>query len=91
MANDELGINCDKHGKGVAATVCCHLVRNNGAPLGFIENSAEPGDLQGWCFACEYFFLQEEDKTERFKMFCNFSVVCEECYGGMKSLHDSST
>ncbi|MBB5213331.1 hypothetical protein [Microbulbifer hydrolyticus] len=91
MEIDELNIDCEKHGKGIAATVCCHLISNNGAPLGFIENSSEPGDLQGWCYACEHMFLQEEDKTERFCKFCDFSVVCEECYKNIKAHHESNT
>lgn len=32
-----MNVECEKHGQGVAATVCCHLIRNNGPRLGFIE------------------------------------------------------
>ncbi len=80
MAEGPLGIKCKRHGKRSAATVCGHLVKNQGLPLGFIENSSDPDDLQGWCYACEYLFLQEEDKTEKFRTFCNFAVVCRDCY-----------
>ena len=87
MENKELIIDCEEHGKTATATVCRHLVKNNGAPLGFIENSSEPDDLQGWCYACEHVFLNEEDKTEKFKEFCNFAVVCTVCYKNTKNEH----
>ena len=91
MSEEELTIDCEEHGKTVTATVCSHLIKNNGAPLGFIENSSEPDDLQGWCYACEHLFLQEEDKTEKFIKFCIFSVVCSECYQQIKAAHDINT
>lgn len=86
-----MNVECEKHGQGIAATVCCHLIRNNGPRLGFIENSSEPGDLQAWCYACEHVFLQEEDKTNRFLQFCDFSLVCEECYKSIKAAHEANT
>ena len=88
MSEHELTINCEEHGKSETATVCCHLVNNSGSPLGFIENSSVPGDLQGWCYACEHLFLDEQDKTEKFRQFCNFAVVCSECYQKIKRHHD---
>jgi hypothetical protein len=84
---DPLMVECSSHGRRVSATVCQHLVKNNGAPLGFIENSSDPHDQQGWCYACEYLFLQEEDKTDKFLEFCNFAVVCEDCYSRIKAVH----
>jgi hypothetical protein len=89
MKSDELGMDCEKHGKGFGATVCCHLVNNNGAPLGFVESSSEPRDLQAWCYACEHMFLLEEDMTDRLRKFCDFSVVCEQCYASIKDHHES--
>ena len=80
-------VECSTHGRKVAASVCGHLVRNNGLALGFVENSSDPNDLQGWCFACEHLFLQEQDKTERFRSFCQHSVVCSACYEAIKSAH----
>ena len=88
MEEDELNIDCETHGKRVAATLCRHLVNNNGTPLGFIENSSIPSDLQGWCYACEHVFLQEEDKTERFVNFTKMTLVCTECYSSIKASHD---
>lgn len=73
------------------AIVCSHLVRNNGAPLGFVENASDPDDLQAWCYACEYVFQQEEDKTERFRRFCDFAVVCTRCYADIKAHHAVDT
>ena len=89
MKSDELSVDCEKHGEGFAATVCCHLVKNNGAPPGFVENCSEPRDLQAWCYACEHMFLLEEDMTDRFRKFCDFSVVCEQCYASIKDHHES--
>lgn len=89
MKSDELSMDCETHGKVFTATVCCHLVKNNGAPLGFVENSSEPRDLQAWCYACEHMFLLEEDMTDRFRKFCDFSVVCEQCYASIKDQHES--
>jgi hypothetical protein len=88
MRDDEpLMTECDCHGRRVAAAVCGHLVHNRRQPLGFIENSSDPNDLQGWCYACEYVFLQEEDKTEAFREFCNHAVVCSACYEEIKAFH----
>lgn len=84
---DALWIECTQHGKTVAAAVCGHVVRNRTQPLGFVENSDDPDDLQGWCFACEYVYLQEEDKTPRFIGFCQHSIVCSMCYRDIKMFH----
>ena len=69
------------------ATVCGHLVGNHGVPLGFVENSDDPDNKQGWCYACEFVYLQEEDKTERFVAFTDFAVVCSQCYDRIKAHH----
>ncbi|EAT13887.1 hypothetical protein HF888_10640 [Bermanella marisrubri] len=92
MSDEELLIlDCEKHGKGVAAVVCGHLTTYCDTPLGFVENSDEPNDLQGWCFACEYVYDQEEDLTDRFKSFNNMRLVCEKCYSIIKSKHTIET
>lgn len=79
-------IQCSKHGEMDIAVVCGHLVENNGISLGFIENSSEPTDLQGWCYACEHLFL-EEDMSEKFQSFCSMAVVCTKCYKEIKNYH----
>ena len=91
MTDNETTIECKHHGKCESAIVCRHLVNNNGAPLGFIENSSEPTDLQGWCYACEHLFIEEQDKTDKFMKFSSFAVVCSECYKEIKDRHDIST
>lgn len=91
MNSQENQIECGKHGCSDAATVCCHLIKNNGAPLGFIENSNEPGDLQAWCYACEHVFLIENEMTDRFRKFCDFAVVCESCYADIREHHTFET
>jgi hypothetical protein len=90
MKNSKLEINCH-HGKGNAAVVCGHLVSNNGVALGFVENSADPDDLQGWCYACEYVYQQESEMTEAFKLFNKMVVVCTICYAGIKTKHIIAT
>jgi hypothetical protein len=80
-------INCDHHGRCVAAAVCAHLVSNNGKPLGFVENNSDPDDLQAWCFACEFVFLREQDKTENFRKFCDHVMVCSKCYEDIRLAH----
>jgi hypothetical protein len=84
MSNDWSSIDCPNHGKGTASVVCCHLLENKKYPLGFVENSSDPGDLQGWCFACEFLYELEKDKTEKFRIFNDMKVVCEKCYGELK-------
>jgi len=81
-------IHCSHHGYSKLATVCGHLVQNNGIALGFIENSDDPNNKQGWCYACELVYLQEEDKTERFRSFTHHAVVCSQCYDEIKAHHD---
>ena len=87
MAEGALYVDCGTHGKRKSATVCGHFVRNNGQPLGFIENSSDPDDLQAWCYACEYVFSQEEKMTDYFKKFNDMAVVCVDCYQKYKVQH----
>ena len=91
MSDDSLDIDCEDHGKGIAAVVCGHLVNNVGSQLGFIENSSIPGDLQGWCYACEHVYKQEQDKTDKFRKFTDTVVVCEQCYAKTKAHHEIKT
>jgi hypothetical protein len=81
-----LEIDCERHGRSIAAAVCGHVLQR-GCPLGFVENSSDPLNLQGWCFACEHVYSQEEDKTARFLAFCNHTEVCSRCYDEIKSRH----
>jgi hypothetical protein len=91
MAKEVQQIDCDQHGKSIVAVVCRHLVNNNGHALGFVENSTDPDDLQGWCYACEHFFQQQDGMTEEFMTFCDGAVVCQECYSAIKSKHSISS
>jgi len=80
---------CSRHGSStITATVCGHLTNNKGPSLGFVENSSDPEDKQGWCYACELVFGQEQDKTPRFERFTQFAVVCSKCYDEIKAHHD---
>lgn len=74
------------HDKELASIVCGHHIDSN-LKLGFIENSSVPGDLQGWCFACEHLFQKEGAMTEIFKAFNAAKVVCENCYVELKQQH----
>ena len=79
-----LSIKC-KHGDGIAACVCKHLLENIEPDIGFVENSDLLGDLQAWCTLCEEFFLQEGEMTEAFKKFHDLKLVCEDCYAEIKA------
>lgn len=91
MKDNVISINCKEHGTAESAIVCSHLINNYGAPLGFVENSSVPGDLQGWCYACEHLYLEEQEMSEKFKEFTNIAVVCVECYKNIKLHHDINT
>jgi hypothetical protein len=79
-------VECGEHGSRVAAVVCRHMLGE--APrAGFIENSDDPNDLQAWCHACEAMFEAEGDKTEAFRAFNDFAVVCVDCYRECRSRH----
>lgn len=80
-------INCGTHGARTPAIVCRHMINAKEEIVGFVENSSDPNDLQAWCSACEELFLEEGDKTERFRVFNDFAVVCDLCYTKMKERH----
>lgn len=80
-------VNCDTHGRRVAAVVCCHLLAARDQIVGFIENSSAPDDLQAWCSRCETMFLAEGALTEAFRQFNDFRVVCDFCYAAIRERH----
>ena len=79
--------SCERHGERTAAIVCRHHIQVNDHPAGFIENSDDPEDLQAWCDDCERMFLQEGDKTDDFRVFNDFAVVCVNCYVDLRTRH----
>lgn len=84
-------INCCTHGECVAAVVCQHLLDSAKlSPAGFVENSSDPTDLQAWCYACEEKFLSEGEMTEVFREFNGMTIVCVECYAGIRARHTIS-
>jgi hypothetical protein len=56
-------------------------------PVGFVENSSVPDDLQAWCHGCEAVFLQEGGMTDVFREFNGMAIVCIDCYGSLKQRH----
>jgi hypothetical protein len=80
-------IQCGPHGRRVAAVVCGHLVGPVREPRGFVENSADPDDLQGWCLDCEALFQQEDGMTATFRRFTDMTIVCDACYRDIKARH----
>jgi hypothetical protein len=83
-----LTIDCETHGDAcIAAVVCGHMIDSRVSPVGFVENSDDPNDLQAWCEDCEEMFLREDDKTEAFRAFNRMTVVCAGCYQELKSRH----
>jgi hypothetical protein len=88
MASDEeFSIDCEVHGRGLSAIVCRHLISDSGIPLGFVENSSVPGNLQAWCQKCEKLFLKETALTENFLKFSDLACVCEKCYAEISKKH----
>ena len=80
-------LDCGVHGKRISAVVCRHMLRGEPFPSGFIENCADPDDLQAWCDACEEEFEREGGMTEGFKRFNGMALVCVVCYTEAKSRH----
>jgi hypothetical protein len=85
---DPLTIECCKHGRGIAAIVCGHLVRTDDSSQGFVENSSYPEDLQGWCMACEDYFVHEGSMTDAFRTFNQMTIVCVTCYQEIKARNE---
>lgn len=85
---DSPTVRCRIHGARRASVICGHMVGST-EPVGFVENSSDPDDLQGWCRQCEAVFLKEGGMTETFLTFNQMSVVCTECYATLKARHSS--
>ncbi len=84
--DEPLYVDCGTHGQRIAAVVCCHMLESD-EPVGFVENSDDPNDLQAWCDECEEMFLAEGDKTPAFEEFNDRAIVCVICYDECKALH----
>lgn len=80
-------IFCERHGEQTAAVVCRHHIKVHDRAVGFIQNSDDPDDLQAWCDGCERMFDQEQDRTEEFRKYNDFAVVCVTCYDQLRSSH----
>jgi hypothetical protein len=72
------------------AVICGHLLGDTDRVLGFVENSSDPEDLQGWCDDCERMYAQEGDRTPAFKAFHKMVVVCDRCYRRIRKRHTRS-
>jgi hypothetical protein len=81
-------VKCRKHGKRVAAVVCCHMI-DSADPVRFVENNSDPEDLQVWCDKCEQFFLAVGEMTDEIVAFNDFAFVCCDCYEDFKKHHAS--
>jgi hypothetical protein len=86
--DDQTQIVCPTHGKRIGALVCCHMLAASDRVVGFVENSADPDDLQAWCYECEQVFLAEGGLTDAFERFNDRKVVCSECYATLKARHE---
>ncbi|MBO6794787.1 MAG: hypothetical protein JJ895_12820 [Balneolaceae bacterium] len=80
-------VECGRHGKRIASVVCCHLLKNEGNKVGFVENHSHPNDLQAWCERCEKVFEEEGGMTNIFKEFNGMTIVCVDCYSKSKAYH----
>ena len=84
--NEPLWVDCGSHGKRVASVVCQHLLEST-SPVGFVENSSDPNDLQAWCDACERMFVAVDGKTPAFVAFNNRAIVFCVYYAAFKKQH----
>lgn len=84
-----LPIDCAEHGPSVDSVLCQHLADLSGPPLGFVENSSDPNDLQAWRRQCEKMFKAEGGMTKAFVKFNDFVVKCAGCYGDAKAHHST--
>ena len=78
---------CGTHDKAADAIVCCHHVQTTSAVVGFVENCAEPENLQAWCDDCERMLVAEGEMTEEFRRYNDFKVVCSACYASIRARH----
>jgi hypothetical protein len=78
---------CGTHDKEINAIVCCHHVQSTDRILGFVENCAEPDNLQAWCDECERLFAAEGELTNVFRNHNDFKVVCSVCYVAIRAKH----
>lgn len=76
---DPLMLNRGTHGERASAVVCKHMLRNEPAPSGFIENCSDPEDLQAWCYRGEEKFEQEGAMTDTFRTFNDMTLLCIDC------------
>ena len=83
-------VDCGPHGKRTSAVVCKHLMLSEPAPVGFVENSSDPNDLQAWCGVCEEAFQREGGMTESFREFDGMAIVCIVCYSEARARHSPS-
>ena len=89
MTDHPLLIECGSHGPGLTAVVCCHMLGADRPPVGFIDNSSDPNDLQAWCAMCEAKFEAEDGMTKAFRKFNDMAIVCVTCYAEKKQVHMS--
>jgi hypothetical protein len=88
MSIDEpMTVDCGPHGERIAAVVCQHLLQSAPAPVGFVENSGDPHDLQAWCGLCEERFQEQGGMTDTFRRFNGMAIVCVVCYGEARARH----
>jgi hypothetical protein len=86
-SSDPTTVTCQHHGERVAAVVCRHHIEVRERPVGFVENSDDPNDLQAWCDNCEHVFFREGGMTDEFRSFNDFAVVCIDCYADLQATH----
>jgi hypothetical protein len=82
-------IRCGTHATRPVAVVCGHVLGDTDRVLGFVENSSDPTDLQGWCGDCEAMFVSEGAMTDAFLEYNAMKVVCDLCYARLKARHEA--
>jgi hypothetical protein len=81
MGVRSIELHCERHGKGYAAFVCCHLVHGSGEGFFHSDNGPCP---DAWCARCDALMMQTGHWTEEAEKFAGISVVCDSCYRNIR-------
>jgi hypothetical protein len=85
-ASTERGrVKCDSHDGGYETFVCEHLV-SNPAQFWFSDDPTKENKWpDAWCGACDLFFQEEGEWTEKNEPKMKIRLVCHHCYESLRS------
>ena len=83
-------VECGTHGSGFQTFVCEHLISNPAQEWFSSEPDDENKWPDAWCAACNTFFQQEGEWTEKNESNIKIKLLCHHCYERSRSQGDSS-